>query len=585
MRKLGVTIILVFITFFVFSQSITLSLSNDDEDGLIPLEWDIAPISQPFDSVEIYFQTSSMSAFERLTTFRIPISTYVDSVHCEETVLYEARLYNNGMLIATSGSFPDSPIAEIDPIPQPPILYRLSYENGGIRAEWNQSDDATFTAYTVMKKNVAYTAVENIPDIADTSILITNLVSPCTEKDELLLITKDHCQSEGTTNLTEDYLQSLTLITDLTHDLCTNSIRITFEEYKTSAAIGQTITGHEIWVAENGGSPIKVAQISAPASSYTHENIANGSRYEYFIITLLGVEGQEYKSQCCPKSIDTEEIPRPDYLTIENISVTNPHEITLDISSDPTPILHGYRIYRSTDDLNYQIVSETEQPTASNWQYIDNTADTDNQSYYYKVVALTICDQESDTSDNTARSIHLSIESEGITNTLWWNRFQGWEADEYQLLRYAPETDMPTLIETFPIYYSTAYTDTPPMISLGQWRYRAVAYNTATNKMSYSNMVTANQNTFFQMPNAFRPEGVTAYVFKPVFYNLPPENYQIFIYNRWGQNIYQSSNATEGWDGRYKGELVQAGSYVYVIQYNDNNNQLQSVKGSVIVVR
>ena len=37
------------------------------------------------------------------------------------------------------------------------------------------------------------------------------------------------------------------------------------------------------------------------------------------------------------------------------------------------------------------------------------------------------------------------------------------------------------------------------------------------------------------------------------------------IYDRWGELMYDISNAERGWDGTYKGKPVPAGTYVWKI--------------------
>ncbi len=38
------------------------------------------------------------------------------------------------------------------------------------------------------------------------------------------------------------------------------------------------------------------------------------------------------------------------------------------------------------------------------------------------------------------------------------------------------------------------------------------------------------------------------------------------ILNRWGQKLYEFNDPAKGWDGRYKGKLVNTGVYFYVIE-------------------
>lgn len=49
--------------------------------------------------------------------------------------------------------------------------------------------------------------------------------------------------------------------------------------------------------------------------------------------------------------------------------------------------------------------------------------------------------------------------------------------------------------------------------------------------------------------------------------------YQLTIYNRWGELIFKSNNPTLAWDGSFKGNFAPDGVYVYVLQYKFSNNR------------
>lgn len=73
----------------------------------------------------------------------------------------------------------------------------------------------------------------------------------------------------------------------------------------------------------------------------------------------------------------------------------------------------------------------------------------------------------------------------------------------------------------------------------------------------------------FYVPNAFTPNPETGShnrVFFPVF---PPtadiKEFELLIFNRWGEIMFESKNYKVGWDGTYGGKLVPDGVYVWKI--------------------
>ena len=71
--------------------------------------------------------------------------------------------------------------------------------------------------------------------------------------------------------------------------------------------------------------------------------------------------------------------------------------------------------------------------------------------------------------------------------------------------------------------------------------------------------------------NTFTPDGDQYnHVFVPVFTSgYDPFNYEMLIFNRWGEIVFQSNDANVGWDGTYgvNGKQAQDGAYTYKIIY------------------
>ena len=93
--------------------------------------------------------------------------------------------------------------------------------------------------------------------------------------------------------------------------------------------------------------------------------------------------------------------------------------------------------------------------------------------------------------------------------------------------------------------------------------------------------------TTIPVPNAFNPDSPVEenQTFK-VFAN-PPEsvsNYSLIIFNRWGQQVFSSSDINEAWDGTLNGEPCSQGVYVWIISLEDNTGKVTN-KGVVTLVK
>jgi gliding motility-associated-like protein len=80
--------------------------------------------------------------------------------------------------------------------------------------------------------------------------------------------------------------------------------------------------------------------------------------------------------------------------------------------------------------------------------------------------------------------------------------------------------------------------------------------------------------TLIYIPNSFTPNGDEwNNTWQPVFTSgFDPFDFNLFVFNRWGEIIFESNNSTMGWDGTYKNQIVPEGIYIYRIQYGDPEN-------------
>lgn len=101
-----------------------------------------------------------------------------------------------------------------------------------------------------------------------------------------------------------------------------------------------------------------------------------------------------------------------------------------------------------------------------------------------------------------------------------------------------------------------------------------------------STLVTTLLNCIpFNIPNAFTPnnDGLNDF-FRPII-QQEIADYKFTVFNRWGQQVFVSTQKNEGWDGTIKGQLAENGSYVYLVQYKNNNNETKLYKGTVTLLR
>jgi gliding motility-associated-like protein len=98
------------------------------------------------------------------------------------------------------------------------------------------------------------------------------------------------------------------------------------------------------------------------------------------------------------------------------------------------------------------------------------------------------------------------------------------------------------------------------------------------------------EDIVYFVPNAFTPDGDNFnQTFKPVFTSgYDPYDYSMFIYDRWGEVVFESHDASVGWDGTYtqtKG-IVMDGTYVWTIEFKvTQTSERKKIQGHVNVLR
>ena len=88
------------------------------------------------------------------------------------------------------------------------------------------------------------------------------------------------------------------------------------------------------------------------------------------------------------------------------------------------------------------------------------------------------------------------------------------------------------------------------------------------------------------VPNAFTPnQDDVNDVFKPVVSGVDDENYKFVIFDRWGKEIFSTTDYNKGWDGTINGKDASIGVYTYIIEYKEIQGIQKILKGIITLVR
>ncbi|MFN3917427.1 MAG: gliding motility-associated C-terminal domain-containing protein [Flavobacteriales bacterium] len=106
------------------------------------------------------------------------------------------------------------------------------------------------------------------------------------------------------------------------------------------------------------------------------------------------------------------------------------------------------------------------------------------------------------------------------------------------------------------------------------------------NGCIYQDSIEVYVSSTLYVPNAFSPNGDGA---NDLFFAQGRNimEFEMFIYNRWGEQIFYANDMETAWDGRVKGRFSQLDVYVWVINYKTYSDKatVNTIRGHVTLVR
>jgi gliding motility-associated-like protein len=101
----------------------------------------------------------------------------------------------------------------------------------------------------------------------------------------------------------------------------------------------------------------------------------------------------------------------------------------------------------------------------------------------------------------------------------------------------------------------------------------------------YDTINVTSKNCTLWFPTAFSPNGDgkndKAYLMGT---HIGITDYELAIYNRWGQRVFYAEGTKEGWDGTTNGVPQPMGTYHYYIKYEYNRSEYK-MKGDITLIR
>ena len=320
-------------------------------------------------------------------------------------------------------------------------------------------------------------------------------------------------------------------------------------------------------------------------------NFVNGHTYLY-TVTAYSNDGL-YSSSSCEVSWPFNGAIIPD-VYITQVSVESDSYVRVSYQLSPPNFINKLVLMRSDDgNSNWQVIDSIAGGTGifvpENYYIDDLTADVHTQSYYYQLVISDDCGGET-FSPNISRSIWLQCSSDGQQNNVAWNTYESWlhGVDGYIVNRTVDGQSNPAV--PFGPYDPATVTFTDPLTDINATNlvcYWVEANENLSLAISKSNTCCIIKAPKVFMPNAFYPDGIKNRVFRPIppFIFADPQSFKMTIFDRWGQQLFETTDMISGWDGSISGQTAPSGMYVYLLTYKSLEGKEYTKRGTVTLLR
>jgi len=532
---------------------------NDLADGRVSLKWNDThlPRNNGENEIQQIYREYPIGVWTLRGEVTYGTNLFIDTIDvCEDFMSYEIRVGNDAGCESTSNKEGAILSDIINPII--PVLTSASINPISCFAEieWdvNPSEDTFgYIVYVFIdgfwepvdtvfgRFNNTYTYVATTADEEPEGYRIAAFDS-CLTPPPVTYQTSALSPSHTTVHLTESY------------DLCDRSIGLEWTPY-----LGwvEEVARYEVLVSI-GGSPYEViSTIESANLRFTDTDLIYDVNYCYYI-RAVSVNGTMVNSNKMCRLAERPSQPAFHYLTTATHQLNDGIEIVC--YTDGAAIVERYEIeVKEPFDSDFSLIAEIAPISGFFFSYVDENVFPERGEYQYRINLIDQCGRVGATS-NVGKTSFLEVTTDHVRmlHTLSWSAYTGFDGDITEYNVYRGENGV---FETAPIA------------------------TTLPGVRSYVDDVSATIDPLVYIPNAFIPRGANP-VFLPVISLYDFDSYNLVIYSRYGEQIFNTTDRFLGWNGMNErdGQLYQEGVYVYQLTFRDRAGNDYDYQGTVTFI-
>ncbi len=314
--------------------------------------------------------------------------------------------------------------------------------------------------------------------------------------------------------------------------------------------------------------------VPAANSSEDDNTVVCNTNYCYQLIHNYANGSRSISLSKCGTAFSTD-IPT----ATTNISaLVNANGVDLVWTQDAAFTASEYSVFKAVNGNPFSVIGTSSVPTFTDAEY------TTEGNSCYRINYTDACSNVSPPGID-ACPVRLSGNlNPDNTIDLSWSEYVGWENGvlEYTVEKFDQNGN---LISSNPTGTTTTFIDDveDPTNQI----YTYVIYATAIDGgiiQSISNAITIIKEPKLYYPTAFTPNGDGHNdEFKVGGQYI--STFEMKIFNRWGEQMYTSSDINQGWDGTFRGNAVPEGTYAFVADLTDFSGRKFTRSGSVVLLR
>jgi len=559
---------------------------NDLGDGRISLSWNLThePMNNGDNSLQNIMREYPAGNWTMIHQVPYGVTFFQDSIDiCDAWQNYRIEIPNDAGCI--SGSNIDGDQLQDEISPYVPIVSSVSVDtiSNKMVISWNQNASQDTYGYTIKRFTYnnglwEWINVAEVYGIANTTyehdLTIDNLEF---ESGLYGVAAFDSCYS--VTNPTEFKSSGLSpahrsIYLTNTFDICSKSVVLNWTHYE-----GFERESYEVIAKVGNSSYDVIATLGPDATSYSHTNLLESETY-YYYVRVKSEDGVKAYSNLSERFILEPTPPAFHYLSTASHHLSE--EVEVELYTDPNAAVKEYELERKgPNDLHFEFLSSLSTSPATSVFYMDSDIDPKLGAYNYRVNLTDSCGNKGEVS-NIVKTIFLEVNTQDteMKTTLSWSGYEGFDGSitKYKIYRgingvfnQYPLVELPGSIRSYVDDVSNFYE------SEGQFCYRVEAVESVNSygfaQTAFSNTACVSIDPLVYIPNAFTLYGENP-IFRPIISLFDYQSYDLQIFSRWGDLVYNTVDRNAGWDGRNNnGELVKEGVYIYILRFSEESGK------------